>query len=132
MIKAKLELYLVFLHSNQIGKLSLVCDFQELYRYLIDDFLIVRCKKLHKKDFALKTEVSFGKRRGQRIYLRDYETGELFNALTVFFDDIMIDVPRIKFGRRQSLDSLICEEASQFAQYLRGEKKEWIPRLPMI
>jgi CRISPR-associated endonuclease Cas1 len=37
-------------------KTSLVCDFQELYRYLIDDFLIERCKKLHKKDFVLITD----------------------------------------------------------------------------
>jgi CRISPR-associated protein Cas1 len=39
-LKAKLEPYLGFLHSVQFGKPSLVCDFQELYRYLIDDFLI--------------------------------------------------------------------------------------------
>ena len=40
LIKAKLESYLGFLHSVQYGKPSLVCDFMELYRYLIDDFLI--------------------------------------------------------------------------------------------
>jgi CRISPR/Cas system-associated endonuclease Cas1 len=33
-----------FLHSIQHGKPSLVSDFQELYRYLIDDFLIERIK----------------------------------------------------------------------------------------
>jgi len=38
--KAKLEPYLGFLHSVQFGKPSLVYDFQELYRYLINDFLI--------------------------------------------------------------------------------------------
>jgi CRISPR-associated protein Cas1 len=43
LIKAKLEPYLGFLHSVQFGKPSLVCDFQELYRYLIDDFLIQYC-----------------------------------------------------------------------------------------
>lgn len=51
LINAKLEPYLGFLHSEQFGKPSLVCDFQELYRYLIDDFLIERRKKFHKKDF---------------------------------------------------------------------------------
>ena len=40
LLKAKLEPYLGFLHSKQFGKPSLVCDFQELYRYLIDDYLI--------------------------------------------------------------------------------------------
>ena len=37
LLKAKLEPYLGFLHSVQHGKPSSVCDFQELYRYLIDD-----------------------------------------------------------------------------------------------
>jgi len=40
LIKAKLEPYLGFLHSTADGKPSLVCDFQELYRYLVDDFVI--------------------------------------------------------------------------------------------
>ncbi|MFC1803589.1 CRISPR-associated endonuclease Cas1 [Thermoproteota archaeon] len=39
-IKAKLESYLGFLHSVQYGKSSLICDLQELYRYLIDDFVV--------------------------------------------------------------------------------------------
>jgi len=58
LIKAKLEPYLGFLHSIQFGKPSLPCDFQELYRYLIDDFLIQYCQKLRKKDFTVKTEHS--------------------------------------------------------------------------
>lgn len=45
LIKAKLEPYLGFLHSVAKGKPSLICDFQELYRYLIDDFVIQYCKK---------------------------------------------------------------------------------------
>jgi len=40
LIKAKLEPYLGFLHSIAEGKPSLICDFMELYRYLIDDFVI--------------------------------------------------------------------------------------------
>ena len=50
LIKAKLEPYLGFLHSVQYGKPSLVCDFQELYRCLIDDFAI------HNEDFTVKSE----------------------------------------------------------------------------
>jgi len=42
LLKSKLEPYLGFLHSTQFGKPSLVCDFQELYRYLIDNYLIER------------------------------------------------------------------------------------------
>jgi CRISPR-associated protein Cas1 len=64
LVKAKLEPYLGFVHSNQMGKLSLVCDFQELYRYLIDDFLIQYCKRISKKDFVTKFEV--GKQKKER------------------------------------------------------------------
>jgi len=53
-IKAKLEPYLGFLHSVQFGKPSLVCDLQELYRYLVDDFLIEYCRGLRKRDFDRK------------------------------------------------------------------------------
>ena len=56
LINAKLEPYLGFLHSEQFGKPSLVCDFQELYRYLIDDFVIQYCENLAKRDFTFKTE----------------------------------------------------------------------------
>jgi len=52
LIKAKLEPYLGFLHSVQFGKPSLVCDFQELYRYLLDDFLIQYCQRLGRKDLS--------------------------------------------------------------------------------
>jgi len=43
MIRAKLEPYLGFILSMQYGKLSLVCAFQELYRYLIDGFITSHC-----------------------------------------------------------------------------------------
>jgi CRISPR-associated protein Cas1 len=56
LIKAKLEPYLGFLHSTQFGKPSLVCDVQELYRHLIDDFLVQYCQILSVKDFVVKTE----------------------------------------------------------------------------
>jgi CRISPR-associated protein Cas1 len=131
LIKAKLEPYLGFLHSTQFGKPSLVCDFQELYRYLIDDFLIDRCKNLHKKDFVLKDEFYMHTKAGKRVFLRDIETGELFEALNMYFET-KVDVPRIRIGRSQSIDSLICEETSQFAKYLRDESKTWVPRLPVL
>ena len=65
-IKAKLEPYLGFLHSEQWGKPSLVCDLQELYRYLIDDFIIEYCRKIRKKDFIMKNENFSNKKHGLR------------------------------------------------------------------
>jgi CRISPR-associated protein Cas1 len=127
LLKAKLEPYLGFLHSVQHGKPSLVCDFQELYRYLIDDFLIERCHKLRKKDFVLVTDFMMHLKMGKKIHLKEYETDCLAEDLNKFFDG-MVDVERIKVGNRQTIDTLISEEALLFAKYLRHERKEWIPR----
>jgi CRISPR-associated protein Cas1 len=54
LIKAKLEPYLGFLHSAQYGKPSLVCDMQELYHCLIDDFIIQYSQELKPSNFKLK------------------------------------------------------------------------------
>jgi len=44
------------LHLLEECKQSLVCDFEELYRYLIDDFVIQYCQRLRKRDFTVKPE----------------------------------------------------------------------------
>ena len=73
LIKAKLEPYRGFLHSVQYGKPSLVFDFMEFYRYLIDDFLIEYCRNLKPRDFTVKTE-KINKKIGKRQYLNDKQT----------------------------------------------------------
>jgi hypothetical protein len=104
----------------------LVCDFEELYRYLLDDYLIGYCQKLTPEDFCAKTEIFNGK-KGKRIYLDATRNRELINKLYEYFK-LVVDVPRIRMGRRQEIESLINEEAFLLAQYLRGEKAQWIPR----
>lgn len=128
LVKVKLEPYLGFLHSNQMAKLSLVCDFQELYRYLIDDFLINYCQRMNKKDFKVKTESASHGKKGKREYLTDSETKNLLDELNLFFEN-MVKVKRIRNGEHQTLETLINEEALLFAKYLRNESKEWVPRL---
>jgi CRISPR-associated protein Cas1 len=128
LLKARLEPYLGFLHSVQHGKPSLVCDFQELYRYLIDDFLIERCHTLRKKDFVLVTDFMMHVKMGKKIHLKEYETDRLAEDLNAFFEK-MVDIERIKVGNRQTIDTLIGEEALLFAKYLRSEKREWCPRV---
>jgi CRISPR/Cas system-associated endonuclease Cas1 len=123
-----LEPFLGFIHSIQFGKLSLVYDFQELYRYLIDDYFIERCHTLRKKDFVLVTDFMMHLKMGKKIHLKEYETDNLAHDLNAFFDH-MVDVERIKIGKRQTIDTLISEEALLFAKYLRNERKDWIPRL---
>ena len=127
-IRAKLEPYLGFLHSVQFGKPSLVCDLQELYRYLVDDFLIEYCRDLRKKDFITKAESVSRKRKGKREDLNDAETRLLMTHLHRYFES-KVDVPRMRVGRTQTIETLINEEALLLAKFLRDERKTWIPRI---
>lgn len=131
LLKAKLEPYLGFLHGLQHGKPSLVCDFMELYRYLIDDFLIERRTKLHKNDFVAVTDFVLHLRMGKRIHLTEFEASKLAEDLNGLFER-KVEIPRIKHGKRQSLDTLICEEALLLAKFLRSERDSWVPRLPFV
>lgn len=130
-IKAKLEPYLGFLHSLQWGKPSLVCDFQELYRYLVDDFVIQYCRKLTAKDFILKAEKFSRNKKGKREYLNDVKTGDFSRKLNTYFKS-EVEIPRIKVGEKQEIETLINEEALLFAKYLRNERKTWKPRIVVL
>lgn len=129
-MKARLEPYLGFLHSLQHGKPSLVCDLQELYRYLVDDFLVQYCRRLRKKDFATKAESVSKKRKGKREYLNGGQTRQLMKQLNAFFE-VIVEIPRIRIGGRQTFATLINEEALLLAKFLRDERKSWIPRIPL-
>jgi CRISPR-associated endonuclease Cas1 len=131
LLKAKLEPYLGFLHSLQHGKPSLVCDLQDVYRYLIDDYLIERGQKLRKKDFVVVTDFMMRLKMGKRIHLCEYEADSLAEGLNGLFNRY-VDIPRIKHGKRQTLHTLINEEALLLAKFLRNERKEWIPRITKL
>jgi len=130
LVKARLEPYLGFLHTVKYGQPSLVCDFEELYRYLVDDY-VIRCSlKLKPKDFVLKKD-SVGDRKGKRAFLsgkKDKAFTEGLNKLFMSF----VEVPRIRVGKRQELETLIGEEALLFARYLRSQKYRWKPRIPSL
>jgi CRISPR/Cas system-associated endonuclease Cas1 len=128
LIRAKLEPYLGFIHSMQHGKPSLVCDFMEIYRYLINDFVIQYCQKVAVKDFITKTETMTRSKKGKREYLNDLKTKDFMDQLYDYFESF-VDIPRIKVGERQTIETLINEEAFLFAKNLRDEKEEWKPRI---
>jgi CRISPR/Cas system-associated endonuclease Cas1 len=130
-LKAKLEPYLGFLHSVQYGKPSLVCDFQELNRYLIDDFPIERCQKLRKKDFVFVTDFIMHLKMGKRIHLCEFGTDGLAEDLNMLFEQ-KVRVPRIRHGSEQTIDTLIEEEAYLFAKFLRHERETWVPRIASL
>jgi len=41
----------------------------------------------------------------------------------------MVEISRIRAGNRQSIETLINEEALLLAKFLRNELKKWIPRI---
>lgn len=61
----------------------------------------------------------------------EYEAGKLAEDLNSLFER-KVNVPRIRHGKRQTLDTLISEEALLLAKYLREERNAWIPRLLLI
>jgi len=127
-VKAKLEPYPGFLHSVQFGKPSLVCDFQELYRYLIDDFVVQYCQALNKRDFITNTERLSRSKRGKREYLNDVQTPAMKKSLNRYLKS-PVGIPRIKVGKRQTVETLIKEKALLPAKYPRNETLRWKPRI---
>jgi len=68
------------------------------------------------------------KKKGKREYLNSSKTRELIKELYDLFDS-MIQVPRIRIGRRQTVETLINEEALLLAKFLRNEREKWTPRI---
>ena len=112
-------------------KPSLIWDLQELYRSLVDDFVIQFCKSLKKRDFAVKSESVSRKRKGKREYLNDAETKRMMRELERYFES-KVEIPLIRHGKKQRIETLINEEALLFAKYLRSERDHWIPRVVSV
>lgn len=117
---AHLDPYLGYLHSIQFAKPSLVYDVQEIFRGLIDDFLIDYSQKL--------TEESF-ERKGERVFLKQKESYKLIREINGLFDK-RIKHQRIKnYGKYSKIRTAIREESIKIGQYLRGEKSSYCPML---
>jgi hypothetical protein len=56
---------------------------------------------------------------GKRIQLCEFEADDLAEHLNDLFE-CEVQTPRIRHGSKQTLDTLICEEALLFARYLRS------------
>ena len=80
-----------------------------------------------KRNFIFKAEKMSAKKKGKREYLNDVETKDFTAKLNDYFE-AYVDIQRIRVGERQTIETLINEEALLFAKYLRNEKKNWIPR----
>jgi hypothetical protein len=67
-------------------------------------------------------------RKGEREYLTKPLAKDMMNQLNSFFESI-VDIPRVKHGNKQTVETLINEEALLLAMYLRDEKPTWHPRM---
>jgi hypothetical protein len=65
---------------------------------------------------------------GKREYLTDLETRQFTSKLKAYFESY-VEVPRIRVGKKQKIETLINEEALLLAKFLRNEHTSWLPRI---
>ena len=58
-------------------------------------------------------------------------TKDLMKKLNEFFES-KIEISRIRVGNKQTIETLINEEALLFAKYLRNEREMWTPRIAVL
>ena len=56
------------------------------------------------------------------------QSRDLTKDLNAFFESD-VELPRMKVGGKQTIETLVGEEALLFAKYVRNEKREWVPRV---
>ena len=79
----------------------------------------------------MKTESLSRKRKGKREYLNNIKTRDLMKQLHRYFES-KVEIPRIRVGKRQTIETLINEEAFLLAKFLRGERETWTPRIAVL
>ena len=75
----------------------------------------------------MKTENLTRGKKGKREYLNDSDTNNLIRKLNEFFER-RVEIPRIRVGQGQSVETLINEEALLLVKFLRDESESWKPR----
>jgi hypothetical protein len=70
-------------------------------------------------------------RKGKREYLNDSLTYSLIRGLNGYFQT-NVEIPRIRMGKEQEIETLINEEALLLAIFLRNERQSWKPRIPEL
>ena len=51
--------------------------------------------------------------------------------LNVFFESY-IDIPRMRMGKKQTIETLINEEVLLLTKFFRVEKEIWVPRIAVL
>jgi len=76
----------------------------------------------------MKTEGYSTNKKGKREYLNDSLTRSLVKGLNDYFET-KVEIPKIRLGKQQKIETLVNEEAYLFAMYLRNEESSWISRI---
>ena len=97
----------------------------------MDDFLIEYCRNIKPKDFVIKTAQMSRNKQGKREYLLDNLAKRMVKSLELHFQS-QVNIPRIKHGKSQIIETLVNEETLLLAKFLRNELTTWIPRIPML
>lgn len=114
---AHLDPYLGYLHSIQFAKPSLVCDIQEVFRALIEDFLVTYHQKLEPESFEQK---------GKRMLLNPNEKLKLILEVNRIFKR-KVPYKRRNYSKTTTIRTIIKEEPIKLAQYLRENKACYEP-----
>ncbi len=116
-IGAHLDPYFGYIHRVAPYQLSLVYDIQDLFRGVIDEFLIDYAQKLNPSNFEIK---------GDRMFLKEKQSYLMIKELDKVFEK-RIKHKMMSFGEHPKIRTAIREEPLRLAQYLRGEKEEYKP-----
>ena len=116
-LNAHLDPYLGYLHSIQFSKPSLVCDIQEMFRALIENFVL---------EYHQNLELDSFEERSHRIFLNEKEKLKFILRLNKIFHR-RIEYKRRNFSKKSTIQTIIKEETLMIAEFLRGNSTIYSP-----
>ena len=116
-LNAHLDPYLGYLHSMQFSKPSLVCDIQEIFRTVIEDFLVKHHQNIEPESFELK---------GKRVFLKEKEKLKLILEVSNLLKK-RIPYQRRNYSKTVKIQTILKEETLKLAQFLRGKNEIYEP-----
>ena len=85
---------------------------------------------MREKDLVLLTDLITHLKMGKEVQLCEFEADSLDEDLNSLFYR-MVKAARIKHCSGQTIDTLISERGSSIAKYLKNERRDWNPRIPI-
>jgi hypothetical protein len=99
----------------------MVCDIQEIFRVLIENYLLGHQQNLEPESFEHK---------GKRYFLKPEKKLELILGVRRLFKK-KVPYNRRNITGKTMIKTIIKEETIEQAKYIREEKEKWAPRIPI-